>query len=77
MSLTSSLWAPEIEIIIKNGTGTLSNRAHGLFHPRYHCTRNWIYTNLLGANIVQKSANEEEVKIKDGKYRICITVYMR
>ena len=61
----------------KNGTGVLSNRAHGLFYPRYHCTKNWIYTNLLGANIVQKSANEEEVKIKDGKYCICITVYMR
>ena len=22
-----------------------------------HCTKNWIYTNLLGANMVQKSAN--------------------
>ena len=68
MSLTSVLWAPEIEIKKKNGTGALSNRAHGLFYPRYHCTKNWIYTNLLGANIVQKSANEEEVKFKDGKY---------
>ena len=77
MSLTSVIWAPEIEIKKKNGTGVLSNRAHGLFYPRYHCTKNWIYTNLLGANIVQKSANEEEVKIKDGKYCICITVYMR
>ena len=61
----------------KNGTGALSNRAHGLFHPRYHCTKNWIYTNCLGANIVQKRANEEESKIKDGKYRICIPLYMR
>ena len=23
----------------------------------YHCTKNWIYTNLLGVNMVQKSAN--------------------
>ena len=77
MSVTSVLWAPEIEILKKKGTGALSNRAHGLFHPRYHYTKNWIYTNFLGANIVQKSANEEEVKIKDRKFRICITVYMR
>ena len=61
----------------KNDTGALSNRAHGLFHPRYPCTKNWINTNFLGEDIVQKSANEEEVKIKDGKYRICITVYTR
>ena len=61
----------------KNDTGALSSRAHGFFHPTYPCTKNWIYTNFLGANIVQKSANEEEVKIKDGKYRICITVYTR
>ena len=61
----------------KNDTGALPSRAYGLFHPTYPCTKNWIYTNLLGANIVQKSANEEEVKIKDGKYRSCITVYTR
>ena len=39
-------------------------------------TKNQIYTNLLGANTVQKSANEEEIKGKDGKYRISIPVYI-
>ena len=38
--------------------------------------KNKIYTNLLGANMVQKSANEEEIKGKNGKYRICILVYI-
>ena len=38
-------------------------------------TKNWIYTNLLWANTVQKSANEEEIKGKDGKYRISIPVF--
>ena len=42
----------------------------------YHCTKNCIYTNLLGANVVQKSANQEKIKGKDGKYCICILVYM-
>ena len=23
----------------------------------WHCTKNWIYTNLLGANMMQKIAN--------------------
>ena len=31
---------------------------------------------LLGANMVQKSANDWEIKAKDGKYRIFIPVYM-
>ena len=35
-----------------------------------------IYANLLSANAVQKSANEEEIEGKDGKYRICIPAYM-
>ena len=26
--------------------------------------------------MVQKSANKGEIKSKDGKYRICLTVYM-
>ena len=26
--------------------------------------------------MVQKGANEEEIKAKDGKYRICTPVYM-
>ena len=34
------------------------------------------YTNLLGANMVQKSAKEEEIKDKGSKYRIYIPVYM-
>ena len=34
------------------------------------------YTNLLGANMVQKSAEEEEIKYKGSKYRIYIPVYM-
>ena len=44
--------------------------------PHKHCTKNWIYTNLLGVNMVQKSANYGEIKSKDGKYRICLPVYM-
>ena len=40
------------------------------------CTKNWIYTNLLSANMVQKSANEEEIGGKDGKWGIGIPVYM-
>ena len=39
--------------------------------PVLHCTKNWIYTNLLGANMVQKSANEGEIKSNDGKNCIC------
>ena len=31
-----------------------------------YLARNWIYTNLLGANTVQKSADEGEIKSKDG-----------
>ena len=30
-----------------------------------YLARNWIYTNLLGANTVQKSADEGEIKSKD------------
>ena len=41
-----------------------------------HCTKNWIYTNLLWVNMVQKSANGGEIKSKGGKYRICLPVYM-
>ena len=37
--------------------------------------KNCVGKNLLGANMVQKSANEEEIKGKDGKYRICFPVY--
>ena len=34
------------------------------------------YTNLLGANMVQKGAITEEIEQgKDGKYHICIPVY--
>ena len=35
-----------------------------------HFTKKCIYTNLLGANMVQRCANEGEIKSKDGKYRI-------
>ena len=46
-------------------------------HAHHHCTKNWIYTNLLGVNMVQKSANQREIKSKDSKYRIFgLTVYM-
>ena len=31
-----------------------------------HFTKKWIYTDLLGANTVQKSADEGEIKSKDG-----------
>ena len=41
-----------------------------------HSAKNKIYTNLLGANMVQKSANEEEIKGISGKYCICIPVYI-
>ena len=37
-----------------------------------HCTKNYIFTNLFGANVVQKSAKDEE----GGKYRICLPVFM-
>ena len=43
---------------------------------KLHCTKNWIYSNLLGANMLQKSANKWEIKSKDAKCRICLTVYM-
>jgi len=42
----------------------------------YWCTKSKIYTNLLGANMVRKSGSEEEINGKDGKYCICIPVYM-
>ena len=28
-----------------------------IYDVRRHCTKNWIYRNLLGANMMQKSAN--------------------
>ena len=39
-----------------------------------HFTKKWIYTNLLGANMVQKCANQGEIKSKEGKYRISLPV---
>lgn len=47
-----------------------------IFFAVAHSLKNKIYTNLLGSNMVQKSANEEENKGKNGKYRIYIPVYM-
>ena len=47
---------------------------YGWYFP--HFTKNKIYTNLLGANMVQRSANEEEIKGKHSKYRTFIAVYM-
>ena len=41
-----------------------------------HFTKKCIYTNLLGANMVQRCANEGEIKSIDGKYRISLPVYM-
>ena len=39
--------------------------------------QNFIYTHLLGANmVVQKSAYQGEINSKDGKHRICLPVYM-
>ena len=38
--------------------------------------KNWIFTNLPGANMVQKSANQMEIKSKDGKYRICLQAFL-
>lgn len=39
-----------------------------------HCRKTWINANLLGANVVQKSANQREIRSKDGKFCICLPV---
>ena len=46
---------------------------HMCFH---HCTKNWIYTNLLRKNMEQKSSNYGGIKGKDGKHHICVLVCM-
>ena len=48
------------------------------FNKGLHCiaSKLKVAKKLLGANMVQKGVNEEEIKAKDGKYRICTPVYM-
>ena len=49
----STRWLPlvVVDLCIANSLGTV----HMVFPA--HCTKNWIYTNLLGANMMQKTAN--------------------
>ena len=56
---------------------TKRNKSKKMWYVRnIHYTKNWIYSKLLGANMLQKRANKEEIKSKDGKCRICLRVYM-